>query len=182
MNTYTIPADVVLPSKVGAVVHLAVPGECSGHCGPRLDCCEVPHDPPPVLADLVGKPCETCGDTDDPGEIIWPETGCFTQHDADIVRECPVVVNGEHPTEHDGAECWHCHSGGTVSLGRWKVKALLPVIEGSPSLADGVECIIVEHEPPAILLWNDEGCDPITVLRTPEPGGYVAELELVVAP
>ena len=21
---------------------------------------------------------------------------------------CPVMVDGKHPVEHDGAECWHC--------------------------------------------------------------------------
>ena len=202
MSTYTIPADVVLPSKVGAVVHLAVPGECSGHCGPRLDCCEVPHDPPPVLADLVGKQCETC---DGDGYIDFdtdgyqgPCSACAGSGFAlvELVRECERRCIGKPRGYVDqdgiGRRC-DCNDG-TVSLGRWKVKALRRVTN-TPPPPDGdgdvvvcldpggdipmpgraVECCYVESRD----AWY---CRDITITGTPEPGGYVAELELVVAP
>ena len=212
MSTYTIP-DVVLPSEVGAVVHLAVPGERSGHCGPRRDCCEVPHDPPPVLADLVGKQCETChgeGETetgDSESTVMWGDgqngsawndcPACAGSGSAlvDLVRECQNGVVTAVDIDHswcgrDGhsARC----TDGVVSLGRWKVKALVEwrppgdnPDEASycgPATVQSLEDGTGARYWPA---WDgsqdwDDGQD-ITIHGTPEPGGYVATLELVVA-
>lgn len=36
-----------------------------------------------ILADTAADTaCEVCGDTDDPGLVVWPDTGCLTQCDA----------------------------------------------------------------------------------------------------
>lgn len=196
MSTYTIP-DVVLPSEVGAVVHLAVPGECSGHCGPRLDCCEVPHDPPPVLADLVGKQCETC---DGDGYIDFdtdgyqgPCSACAGSGFAlvELVRECD---EGEPhgwscPTDYGTGREWDGHTSckgmGLVSLGRWKVKELLPVVTWDQYRNDiGLRGpLVVIDGPSGTFHYRDTShIDYITVHGTPEPGGYVAKLEPVVAP
>lgn len=36
-----------------------------------------------VLADTAADTaCEVCGDTDDPGFVVWPDTGCLTRCDA----------------------------------------------------------------------------------------------------
>ena len=31
-----------------------------------------------------------------------------------IWKPCPVMRDGEHPVEHDGAICWHCDATGWV--------------------------------------------------------------------
>jgi len=31
-----------------------------------------------------------------------------------IWKPCPVMRDGEHPVEHDGAICWHCDTTGWV--------------------------------------------------------------------
>jgi len=31
-----------------------------------------------------------------------------------IWKTCPVMQDGEHPVEHDGAICWHCDATGWV--------------------------------------------------------------------
>ena len=55
-------------------------------------------------------PCPTCAHTDDPGEVIWPSSGCLTT--------CPTC-NGEGVV-HEGwlalgaaaHDCWRCDGGG----------------------------------------------------------------------
>ena len=208
MSTYTIPADVELPSEVGAVVHIAVPAEPVVLAGDLMFVRDATSDdnglrevdsppPPPVLADLVGKQCETC---DGDGYIDFETDGYQGPCSAcagsgfelvDLVRECD---EGEPhgwscPTDYGTGREWDGHTSckgmGLVSLGRWKVKELLPVVTWDQYRNDiGLRGpLVVIDGPSGTFHYRDTShIDYITVHGTPEPGGYVAKLEPVVAP
>lgn len=72
------------------------------------------------------KPCETCGDTDDPGDVICPSTGCLTRCDDCVgtgrqewtVRwPCPTYgethIGYSQPSDSDGRKRSRKRGGGT---------------------------------------------------------------------
>jgi hypothetical protein len=188
--TYTIPADVTLPSEVGAVVHLAVPGKrcaCWTSDDPMGYCDDHTNGswPPPVLADLVGKPCDAGCDgfgcyphhTMEWHDVICPACAGAGSALVDLVRECETCrrVRGQVDFELDCPDC--------VSLGRWKVKALLPVVHFGDWDTSRSAVVLDDVGYAMLAIVTDGIVDSrgLTVHGTPEPGGYVATLELVVA-
>lgn len=212
--------------------------------------------PPPVLADLVQKKCETCHPEPHPsgecrcvpcnspayghpahphcaaccaGTLIesyahdcpvgdhaeWaqrqhPTSDCpacaGTGSDLiELMQECPdclsdhpgwMLSGGNEKKLPDGRWVWLCNcrdqespfdkAFGVVSLGRWKVDGLWPIV-AFPKLDDWpkYDCVVIDpegDEPPFIYTHGDGMTMTITVTGTPEPGGYVATLTLMVAP
>ena len=83
-----------------------IEGECNGHCGPRMDCCEAPLDLPVEIAAAL-KPCPTCNGKswvheDRPGGygIADPCPDCHEGHPTITVTvPCPTC-EGRGVTRH----------------------------------------------------------------------------------
>lgn len=83
----------------------------------------------PVLVVVPVVECPVCGDSDDPGEVIWPATGCLTRCDTcngTALVPDPSYVAASKPT------CETC--GGKGKLGRY------PIFNGPDDLTDCPAC------------------------------------------
>lgn len=74
----------------------ACPLGCSGEIDTRPLFMVIPMRGPSSLPS-GHDPCPVCGDTDDPGYVIWPTTGCLTRCDecggtgeVDVAPEAPA--------------------------------------------------------------------------------------------
>jgi hypothetical protein len=63
--------------------------------------------------------------------LTCPDCGGSGKQRLAVQVPCPVITDGEHPVEHDGAECWHCADSGLVTVpGVWATQEWgpLPVV------------------------------------------------------